>query len=130
MAAGLVVVFIQLRPVIESVFASLIAAGRELASNVFAKLQAAGAAAFAALSQGWQTLLRDGRQAVTGIGDALAAGDIQLAARALWAFLKLEFAKGYNAVAPVWDNLRTFIWPRPPIYGPASIRSFRRAFCK
>ncbi len=127
-AAGLVVVFIQLRPVIESVFASLIAAGRELASNVFAKLQAAGAAAFAALSQGWQTLLRDGRQAVTGIGDALAAGDIQLAARALWAFLKLEFAKGYNAVAPVWDNLRTFIWPRPPIYGRRQFALFGGLF--
>ena len=44
---------------------------------------------------------------VSGISDALAAGDIGLAAKILWLTLRLEWQKGIKAIMPaVWNFKR------------------------
>lgn len=54
--------------------------------------------------------LRDvARESFKGIGDALAAGDIQLAARILWLSLKLVFQKGMNTLLGIWLDLKNGI---------------------
>ena len=45
-------------------------------------------------------------KAIGGISDALAAGDIGLAARILWLTLKLEWQKGVKAVMPIVWNFK------------------------
>jgi hypothetical protein len=46
--------------------------------------------------------------AFEGISDALAAGDIGLAARILWLTLKMEWEKGCKALLSIWLNFRNF----------------------
>jgi len=43
-----------------------------------------------------------------GIGDALAAGDISLAAKILWLTLKMEFQKGINVLKAAWLKFKHF----------------------
>lgn len=47
-------------------------------------------------------LAADAKVAFGGIADALSAGDITKAAAVLWAFLKLEWAKGTSALSNYW----------------------------
>jgi hypothetical protein len=47
-------------------------------------------------------------QAWGGIADALAAGDLALAARILWLTLKMEWQKGVNTLNQVWVKVKTF----------------------
>ncbi len=42
------------------------------------------------------------------IGDALAAGDIALAAKVLWLTLKMEWTRGVNFLEKIWLNFRNF----------------------
>ena len=50
----------------------------------------------------WEELKADGEAALQGIKDALAAGDIGLAARILWLTLKMEWQKGIRPLAEAW----------------------------
>lgn len=64
---------------------------------------------FGALRGGFAALLGDARTTFRGVADALAAGDIQLAARVLWAFLKLEWTRGVTALQITWANFRGYV---------------------
>src|SRR5690606_22699693 len=48
-------------------------------------------------------------QAYQGIADALAAGDIALAAKVLWLTLKMEWTKGVNYIKGLWQDFRGFM---------------------
>lgn len=50
----------------------------------------------------------DALDAYQGIADALAAGDIALAARVLWLTLKMEWTRGVNYLEKIWLNFRNF----------------------
>jgi hypothetical protein len=65
----------------------------------------AGVKALGWLAKSFGTLLADAREAIGGIGDALAAGDMALAAKVLWTLLKLEWARGTGALKTAWANL-------------------------
>lgn len=50
----------------------------------------------------------DAIKAWQGIGDALATGDIKLAAEILWLTLKMEWQKGVNALNQMWISAKDF----------------------
>ena len=54
----------------------------------------------------FQDLAKDAMETFGAIGDALAAGDISLAAKVLWAVLKLEWQKGVNALTEIWVGVK------------------------
>ncbi len=62
-----------------------------------------GQQALGMLSGGFQTLQADAVDAWGGIADALAAGDIGLAAKIVWATLKLEWERGTSFLLNFWD---------------------------
>ena len=62
-----------------------------------------GQQALGMLSGGFQTLQDDAVDAWGGIADALAAGDIGLAAKIVWATLKLEWERGTSFLLNFWD---------------------------
>ncbi|HQL76536.1 MAG TPA: phage tail tape measure protein [Phycisphaerae bacterium] len=62
----------------------------------------AGGKALAWLGERFDQLKQDALAAWQGIGDALAAGDISLAAKILWLTLKMEWQKGVNALTGYW----------------------------
>lgn len=61
-----------------------------------------GANALAWLGERFNTLKNDALSAWKGIGDALAAGDIALAARILWLSLKMEWKRGIHFLNGLW----------------------------
>jgi len=66
----------------------------------------AGGKALAWLSGRFGVLKDDAIEAYGGIADALAAGDIALAARILWLTLKMEWTRGINFLEKAWLNFR------------------------
>jgi len=50
------------------------------------------------LGDKWEILKEDAQKAVKGISDALAAGEIALAAKILWKTLQLEWRRGMNEI--------------------------------
>lgn len=62
-----------------------------------------GAEALAWLGEGFTTLHADAMDAWQGIADALAAGNIALAAQVVWAGLKLEWQRGSAFLLDLWD---------------------------
>ncbi len=62
-----------------------------------------GQQALGMLSAGFQTLEGDAVAAWGGIADALAAGDIGLAAKIVWTTLKLEWERGTSFLLNFWD---------------------------
>ncbi len=65
----------------------------------------------------------DALSAFQGIADALAAGDISLAAKILWLSLKLEWQKGVNALNQIWVTVKEFFlstWT-DAVFGAAKI---------
>ena len=68
----------------------------------------AGAKALAWLGERFGQLKADALDAYQGIADALAAGDIALAAKVLWLTLKMEFTRGVNALQKMWLDFRNF----------------------
>jgi hypothetical protein len=64
----------------------------------------AGGKALAWLGERFTDLKEDALAAWGGIADALAAGDIGLAAKILWLTLKMEWIKGANAISEVWNG--------------------------
>ena len=58
-----------------------------------------------------------------GMGDALGAGDLGLAAKVLWLTLKMEWQKGVNALNQVWVKVKEFFlatWTEA-VFGAAKI---------
>jgi len=53
-------------------------------------------------------LADDARKTFGAIGDALSAGDIALAAKVLWAMLKLEWQKGLAFLEGLWEGFEGF----------------------
>jgi len=65
----------------------------------------AGGKALRWLGEKFAALKEDALKALGGIKDALAAGDIGLAARVLWLTLKMEWQKGIRPLRLVWEKL-------------------------
>ncbi len=61
------------------------------------------------LGECWNTMKDDALTAFGGISDALAAGDIGLAAQVLWALLKLEWARGTGWLSNLWTRSMNFL---------------------
>ncbi|NLN01261.1 MAG: phage tail tape measure protein [Lentisphaerae bacterium] len=68
----------------------------------------AGSKALAWLGDRFKVLKEDALASFGGIADALAAGDITLAAKILWLSLKMEWTRGVNFLEKVWLNFRNF----------------------
>gem|GEM_PF-213682 len=68
----------------------------------------AGGKALLWLGDRFRGLQETATSAWRGIGDALAAGDIGLAAKILWLTLKMEFQKGINVIKAAWLNFKHF----------------------
>ena len=60
------------------------------------------------LGDRFKVLKEDALASFGGIADALAAGDISLAAKILWLMLKMEWTRGVNFLEKVWLNFRNF----------------------
>ena len=68
----------------------------------------AGAKALGWLGERFESLRDDAVASYQGIADALAAGDIALAAKILWLTLKMEWTKGINFLEKAWLNFHNF----------------------
>ncbi len=60
------------------------------------------------LGQKFSILKDDAVSAYQGIADAMAAGDMALAAKILWLTLKMEWTRGVNLLEKAWLNFRNF----------------------
>ena len=67
-----------------------------------------GGKALTWLGEKFNVLKEDALTAYQGIADALAAGDIALAAKILWLTLKMEWQRGINFLEKAWLNFRNF----------------------
>lgn len=68
----------------------------------------AGGKALKWLGNQFDVLRQDALTAWQGISDALAAGDIGLAARVLWLTLKMEWQRGVNFLNKLWVGFKDF----------------------
>ena len=68
----------------------------------------AGSKALAWLADTFQALKDEALAAWQGIGDALAAGDLALAAKILWLTLKMEWQKGVAFLEEHWIRFKEF----------------------
>lgn len=83
----------------------------------------AGSAALDWLGRQFAALQADALGAFQGISDALAAGDLALAAKILWLTLKLQWQKGINALNTLWLNVKAFfvsVWTEA-VYNAAAV---------
>ena len=83
----------------------------------------AGGEALSWLGNRFTALKETALAAWKGIGDALAAGDLGLAAKILWLTLKMEWQKGVNALNQTWVKVKEFFlatWTEA-VFGAASI---------
>ncbi len=80
-----------------------VVAGVVTLGSVVATQTQSGRQALGLLGQGFDTLRADAVDAWTGIADALAAGNISLAAQVVWTTLKLEWERGTAFLLNVWD---------------------------
>jgi len=67
-----------------------------------------GGKALAWLGERFQVLKDDALAAWQGIGDALAAGDLALAAKILWLTLKMEWKRGIHFLNGLWIKFKEF----------------------
>jgi hypothetical protein len=82
-----------------------------------------GAQALGWLGEKFGVLRDTALAAFKGISDALAAGDIALAAKILWLTLKLEWKKGVHALNQIWVKVKDFflsVWTEA-VFGAARI---------
>ncbi len=70
----------------------------------------AGGKALSWLGEKFNALKQDALKAWKGIGDALAAGDIALAAKILWLTLKMEWLRGTEKLKELWVKVKEFAW--------------------
>jgi len=73
-------------------------------SAYLVKATGAGGKALSWLAGRFESLKEDALAAFGGIKDALAAGDIGLAAKILWLTLKMEWEKGVKPLKLAWHN--------------------------
>ena len=66
----------------------------------------AGGKAISWLGEKFSNLAEDAKKAFGGIADALAAGDIALAAQILWGTLKLWWLKGTEGLRRIWIDFK------------------------
>lgn len=71
-------------------------------------MSGAGTRALDWLSSTFQTLKTEAVAAFQGIGDALAAGDLALAAKILWLTLKMEWQKGVAFLQEHWLRFKEY----------------------
>ena len=74
---------------------------------LFPQLQKAGLAAFNYLYSGFKILAEIANQTIGGIRDALTGGDLQAAARMLWAGLNLAWLTGSADLRSIWQTMVT-----------------------
>jgi len=67
----------------------------------------AGAKALGWMGERFDELASDARAAFGAISNALAAGDIGLAAKVLWLTLKMEWQKGVNFLTGIWVGFKS-----------------------
>ncbi len=89
---------------IGATIAAVVALGVYLATST-----QAGVKAIEWLGEKFNVLRDDAVSAFGGIADALAAGDISLAAKILWLTLKMEWTRGVNALTRVWTGFTDFL---------------------
>ena len=87
----------------------LVVAGLTGLTTWFLTSTKAGSQALSFLGDAFRDLAKVATDAFKGIGDALKAGDIQLAGQILWAGLKVEWLKGTNYIKGVWSDWSTAI---------------------
>jgi len=83
----------------------------------------AGGKAVAWLGETFNRLKETALAAWQGIGDALAAGDIALAAKVLWLTLKMEWKRGIHFLNGLWVQAKDFfvgLWS-DAVYGVAKL---------
>jgi TP901 family phage tail tape measure protein len=85
----------------------LVVAGLAGLGVVFATTTETGRKAISGLADLFYQLRDIAKDAFGGIADALAAGDIQLAAQVLWTGLKLAWAVGTEALLKKWIDFKT-----------------------
>jgi len=68
----------------------------------------AGVKALGWLGERFEALKQTALKAWQGIGDAMAAGNIALAAKILWLTLKLEWQRGVHALRGYWTDFKTW----------------------
>jgi hypothetical protein len=85
----------------------LVVAGLVGLGVVFATTSETGQKAMSFLADTFYQLRDIAKTAFGGIADALAAGKIQLAAKILWAALKLEWLAGTEALQKTWIKFKT-----------------------
>lgn len=85
------------------VIASLVALGA-----VLLYVTGAGGRAIRWLGDKFTELAQRARATFGGIADALAAGEIGLAARILWLWIKMEWDRGINAIQMRWLDFKHF----------------------
>lgn len=75
------------------------------------------------LGQHFSQLASSALRALQGMGDAIAAGDLALAAKILWLTLQMEWRRGVAALNNTWASVRDFFlatWTEA-VYGAAGI---------
>lgn len=88
----------------------LVAVGAIAAAGALLYFSGTGAEALEMLGEAFAVLKTDALAVFSGIGDALSAGDIQLAAQILWAGLKLQWARGTAAVTEIWNGFGAILF--------------------
>jgi hypothetical protein len=100
---ALIAIFTFLVSPVGLVIAAIVALGA-----VLLYVTGSGAKALAWLGDRFNVLKEDALATFGGIADALAAGDISLAAKILWLMLKMEWTRGVNFLEKVWLDFRNF----------------------
>jgi phage-related protein len=84
----------------------LIVAGVMAAAGAWLYFSGVGGEAIRWLQTRFGQLVAFVRKVAGGIGDALMAGDLQLATRILWAAVKVAFFRGVEEVASLWQRIK------------------------
>ena len=82
-----------------------IAAAVGVAAAMFLEFTETGQKIKSSVTAALKDLLKTATETFKGISDALKAGDIQLAAKILWAGLKVEWQKGATYLRAVWKTI-------------------------
>lgn len=101
----------------------LVIAGALAIGGAIFVMSGAAEESLAWLADGFASLKDDALAAWKGIGDALATGNIGLAAKIVWLTLKMEWQKGINTINQAWIGAKNFFmstWSNA-VYGVASI---------
>lgn len=72
-------------------------------------LASAGSLVRTSLSAAWSTLASDISASMAGIADAMASGDIELAARIMWRSIIVEWSRATLAMRTKWEELRSWM---------------------